>query len=57
MLVLSRKIGEQILIADNIRIVVQQIKNNRVVIGIEAPKEVKIWRGELPPKVTPEVVK
>ncbi|QDU97033.1 carbon storage regulator [Lignipirellula cremea] len=47
MLVLTRKLKQEIQIGDNIRIVVQQIKGNTVRIGIEAPSEVAIRRGEL----------
>ena len=47
MLVLSRKIGEKLVIGDNITVVVSRISGNRVTIGIEAPPEVRIVRGEL----------
>ncbi len=47
MLVLSRKEGEQLLIGDNIVLTVNRISGNRVAIGINAPKEVPIVRGEL----------
>jgi carbon storage regulator len=50
MLVLSRKIGEQIIIGDNIVITLVEIRSLNVVrIGIEAPKEVPIYRKELLP--------
>ena len=48
MLVLSRKAQEQIRIGENITISVLKIKGNSVQIGIEAPREVPILRGELP---------
>ncbi len=48
MLILSRKHGERIRIADDILLVVKAIKGNRVSIGIEAPKSVCVLRGELP---------
>lgn len=49
MLVLSRKVGETIRIADNVEIVVVQIGPGKVRLGINAPPEVKILRGELKP--------
>ncbi|MEM9941695.1 MAG: carbon storage regulator [Planctomycetota bacterium] len=50
MLVLSRKLNQEILIGDNIRISVLKIKGNTVRLGIEAPREVHVVRGELEPK-------
>lgn len=47
MLVLSRKVGEQLVIGENIRVVVHRVAGNRVTIGIEAPNDVRIVRGEL----------
>ena len=47
MLVLSRKIGEKLVIGDNITVVVSRVAGNRVTLGIEAPTEVRIIRGEL----------
>lgn len=47
MLVLSRKIGERLVIGDNITIVVNRIAGNRVTLGIEAPSDVRVVRGEL----------
>ena len=47
MLVLSRKEGERIVIGDNITLIVSKVSGNRVTIGIEAPREVKVVRGEL----------
>jgi carbon storage regulator CsrA len=47
MLVLSRKEGERLVIGDNITIVVSKVNGNRVTIGIEAPSDVRIVRGEL----------
>ncbi len=50
MLVLTRKIGEQILIGDDIKVTLLRVRGNTVRIGIEAPPEVRIIRGELGPK-------
>ena len=47
MLVLSRKIGERILIGDNIAVTVVRITGNGVRIGIEAPSNVAVIRQEL----------
>lgn len=47
MLVLSRKEGEKLVIGDNITVVVSRVAGNRVTLGIEAPSDVRIVRGEL----------
>lgn len=47
MLVLSRKAGDFIQIAENIEVRILEIKGDTVRIGIEAPKSVDILRGEL----------
>lgn len=52
MLVLTRKEGEKLVIGDNIVVTINRIAGNRVAIGIDAPREVSIVRGELKPEVT-----
>lgn len=47
MLVLSRKKNESILIGDDIEIVVVEISEDKVKLGISAPKTMKIYRKEL----------
>ncbi|MEW6661705.1 MAG: carbon storage regulator CsrA [Bacillota bacterium] len=47
MLVLTRKVGETILIGDNIRITVVAMEEDKVRIGIDAPRELAILRQEL----------
>jgi carbon storage regulator len=47
MLVLTRKAGDELVIGEDIRITVNRISGNRVTIGISAPDEVRIVRGEL----------
>jgi carbon storage regulator len=47
MLVLSRKLGEQIQIGDNIRITVVDIDRGKIRLGIDAPREVRVFRQEL----------
>ena len=50
MLVLTRKRQERIQIGDNITLTVVKVKGNTVRLGIEAPRNVRIVRGELPRK-------
>ena len=47
MLVLSRKVGERILIGDNISVTVVRVAQGTVRIGVEAPEELAIVREEL----------
>ena len=47
MLVLSRKLGEKIVINNNISITVVDIDRGKIRLGIEAPREVPIFRKEL----------
>lgn len=47
MLVVTRKTDESIIIADNIEITVLEISKDKVKIGINAPREVKVFRSEL----------
>jgi carbon storage regulator len=47
MLVLSRKIGERILIGDQIAITVVRIASGGVRIGVDAPRELRVIREEL----------
>ena len=47
MLVLTRKVGDSILIGDSIKIQVVKVKGCQVRLGIDAPKETKIFRQEV----------
>jgi len=47
MLVLTRKLGESITIDDNIKIRIEKIRGKQVRLGIEAPKETRIYREEV----------
>jgi len=49
MLVLSRKLGEKIVIGDNIIVTVVKIDRNQIRIGIEAPTDVPVYRQEIAP--------
>ena len=47
MLVLSRKLNETILIGDDIRVTFLGIAGDKIKIGVDAPREVKVFREEL----------
>jgi carbon storage regulator len=47
MLVLTRKIGEEILIGDNIRLTISSIDGGKVRFGISAPRNVEVHREEV----------
>jgi carbon storage regulator len=49
MLVISRRPGERIRIADSIFVTVVKVDRGRVRLGIEAPPEVRVLRQELEP--------
>ncbi len=47
MLVLTRKIDESIIIGDNIKITVVDVRNDQVKLGIDAPREIPVHREEI----------
>ena len=47
MLILSRRVGERIMIGPAIEVVVQRVSGDRVTLGLAAPRDIKILRGEL----------
>jgi len=57
MLVISRKENERVKIGEKIEIIIVSIDKNQVKIGIEAPKNLTILRGELIDKVRNENIK
>jgi len=54
MLVLTRKVGEGIIIGDEIKIVVVELKSGGVRIGIDAPRDMKVHRQEIYEKIKQE---
>jgi carbon storage regulator len=54
-LVLSRKVGERILIGDRIVVTVAKLENGQVRLGIEAPREISVFREEIAPRLHPLV--
>ena len=47
MLALTRKVGERIVIGDSITVTIVDIKGDNMRLAIDAPKDIKIYRGEL----------
>lgn len=47
MLILSRKIGEAIIIGDYVSVVLLNVVDGRAVFGIKAPKDIEIYREEI----------
>jgi carbon storage regulator len=47
MLVLTRKLGEKVVINGNVTLTIVEMKGNRVTIAFDAPGHVRILRGEL----------
>ena len=47
MLILTRRVGESLMIGDDVTITVLGVKGNQVRIGVKAPKEVAVHREEI----------
>jgi carbon storage regulator len=54
MLVLTRRAGETIVIADDIQVTVVSVRGNKVRIGVTAPTAVRVFRGELRSRLAKE---
>ncbi len=54
MLILTRRLGESIIIEDNIKITVVDINNQQIKLGIDAPRHITINREEVAKKVKEE---
>jgi len=57
MLVLARKVGQSIVISDNIELTVIEVRGEQVRIGIDAPKSISIHRKELLEQIKAENIK
>ncbi len=54
MLILTRRIGETLMIGDDVSITVLGVKGNQVRIGIDAPKDVPVHREEIYERINNE---
>jgi len=53
-LILSRRIGEKLIIGDNVTVTILAVKGNQVRIGIEAPRNVRVDREEIHERIMKE---
>ena len=55
MLILSRRVGESVIIGEDISITVLRVKGNQVRLGVNAPKSVAVQREEISERIESEV--
>lgn len=54
MLILTRRVGETLMIGDDVTVTVLEIKGNQIRIGVNAPKETSVHREEIYERIEKE---
>jgi carbon storage regulator len=54
MLILTRRIGEKLIVGGNVTVTILSIRGNQIRMGIDAPREVKVHREEIYKKIQAE---
>ena len=54
MLILTRRVGETLMVGDNVTVTVLGVKGNQVRIGVNAPKDVAVHREEIYDRIQKE---
>lgn len=54
MLILSRRVGESVVIGEDISITVLRVKGNQVRLGVNAPKSIAVQREEVSERIKPD---
>ena len=57
MLIVTRRVGERLIIGDELTVTILSIKGNQIRIGIDAPREVEVHRQEIYERILKERIK